>query len=121
MPVLGNFTQNSEFPAIGKLPSISYTFEMPAKRYEGGEEETSIANITIPSASIVMPAITAYLFTGFGSIYIDRGVRCTVTVKVERTSATNVRITWHIVNRTNLSEYWSGNNYRIDLALFNVP
>lgn len=121
MPILAKFTRNSDFPAICKLPSVSTSFEAPAKRYEAGEEETITKNITIPPASIVQPAITQYLFTSLSGTMIANNQNFPITVQVDRTSATNMRVRWHIKNTSSVQQYYSGNTYQVDIALFNIP
>ena len=120
MPIINNFTQDSDYPAISRVPSKSVSFEAPAKNYAAYASETIVKNITIPAVNIVQPVITQYQFAGLASIFTYNMQYFNVMVKAERTSATNVRVTWSIYNKTSVQRAWNGNTYRVDLMLFNI-
>jgi len=121
MSVLDNFTFNSDFPALSKLPSVpSLYFTTQDHKLAGNTTETKTYNITIPANSIIQPIITQYLYTGFGGTTIQVENNITTTTHVARTSNTNVQVTWTATNAANVEQTVFGNSYRVDIELFTV-
>lgn len=121
MSVLANFTLNSDFPALMKLPSVpTLTFSVEDHKIAAYATETRTWNMTVPADSFIQPIFTQYLYAGIGGTTIDVKTDVTVTTQVLRTSATNVQVIWTATNSANVEQTCFGNNYRVDLELFTI-
>lgn len=121
MAKLSNFTINSTYPAAIKNGSTSGNITFPSRSMGAYTEYSVSQNITVASGQIVTPAIKVGSTIYPTSAYSNQTNQWMEQIWIERTSATNVRVTFYVMNIGSSTATHSATTATVYINTFTMP
>ena len=121
MAKLSNFTINSTYPAAIKNGSTSGNITFPSRSMGAYTEYSVSQNITVASGQIVTPAIKVGSTIYPTSAYSNQTNQWMEQIWIERTSATNVKVTFYVMNIGSSTATHSATTATVYINTFTMP
>lgn len=121
MAKLSNFTINSTYPAAIKNGSTSSSITFSSRSMAAGATYSVTKNITVASGQIVTPAIKVGSTIYPTSAYSNQTNQWLDQIWIERTSATNVRVTFYAMNVGSSTATHSAVTATVYINTFTMP